>query len=357
MAVTRIGVVGAGDIGRIHARSLAKIPEVRVVVARGKDPARAEELAREVAGETAESYASLLEDASVAGVSICVPNDMHAEYAVSALETGKAVLCEKPLALTLEDALEMERVAERTGRLLVAGHVVRFWPEYAEARRLMQSGALGPVQSYSARRLVPLLRAVTGAEGWRHSAERSGGAVIDLQIHDVDFVLWAFGRPAAVTSRGVRSHTGAFDHVFTLLEYEDGPVVELEASFMLQGNPVTMDFRALGPEGSVEFAFVESDFAMHDIHTDGGGEVRDAPASLVLYRWGQPRDVRAVQEEDPVGAIFDAELRAFVDAVRGEAQPELPSTREAIDALRVVLASRRSCETGETVRLEYDHGS
>ncbi len=317
MAVTRIGVVGAGDIGRIHARSLAKIPDVRVVVAQGRDPARAAELA---------------------------------------LESGKAVLCEKPLALTLEDALEMERVAERTGRLLVAGHVVRFWPEYAEARRLMQSGALGPVQSYSARRLVPLLRAVTGAEGWRHSAERSGGAVIDLQIHDVDFVLWAFGRPAAVTSRGVRSHTGAFDHVFTLLEYEDGPVVELEASFMLQGNPVTMDFRALGPEGSVEFAFVESDFAMHDIHTDGG-EVREAPASLVLYRWGQPRDVRAVQEEDPVGAIFDAELRAFVDAVRGEAQPELPSTREAIDALRVVLASRRSCETGETVRLEYDHGS
>lgn len=350
MTPTRIGLVGTGDIGRIHARSLARVPGVQVVIAEGRRPERARSLARELDVTTAPSYDALLSDTSVAGVTVCVPNDLHAPMVVAALEAGKAVLCEKPLALTLEDALAMAETSRRTGHPLATGHVLRFWPEYATARDLLLRGAIGTVQNFSARRLVPLLRAVSGEEGWRHRGERSGGAVLDLQVHDIDFVLWTFGMPAAVTSRGVRSHTGAFDHVYTILEYDGGPLVSVESSFMLQGNPVTMDFRAIGPEGSLAFSYVESDFAMHDIHTDSVEATREPPPSLVLYRWGTPAEVLARQARDPITSMFDAELAAFVAMVRGEPHG-LPSLDDAVNALRVVLATRESCLTGATVRV------
>ncbi len=350
METTRIGVVGTGDIGRMHARSLARVPGVQVVLAEGLHPERARSLASELGVTTSPGYEALLRDPSISGVTVCVPNDLHAPMVLAALEAGKAVLCEKPLALTLDEALAMTEASHRAGCALAVGHVLRFWPEYSMARDLMRQDILGTVQSFSARRLVPLLRAVQGAEGWRHQGERSGGAVLDLQIHDIDFILWTFGMPTAVTSRGVRSHTGAFDHVHTLLEYDHGPLISVESSFMLQGNPVTMDFRAIGTEGSLAFSYVESDFAMHDIHTEAGETMRDQPPSLLLYRWGAPAKVLARQPSDPIASIFDAELAAFVAMVRGEPHG-LPSLQDAVNALRVVLASRDSCSTGETIRL------
>lgn len=348
----RIGLVGIGDIGRIHGRALAQIPDVELVVTQGRAPHRAVDFARELGVETAGSFEVLLNDPSVQGVSICVPNDLHARYAVAALQAGKAVLCEKPLALSMADGELIAHAAETCNRPLMVGHVLRFWPEYAEARRLLQSNHIGKTQVFTARRLVPLLRAVKGEDGWRHAGSRTGGAVVDLQIHDLDFVIWTFGMPRTVTSRGVRTHTGAFDHVFTLLTFEDGLVVEIESSFMLQGNPVTMDFRAIGEDGSLEFAFVEGNFAMHDIQGDGTAETREGRPSLLLYRWGNQREVLYHQGEDPIGAIFDAELRAFVALVRGDRCIEAPTPRQSLDALRVALASQESCATGKTITLD-----
>ena len=350
--MTRIGLVGTGDIGRIHARSLARIPGVELVICKGHNPSRAEQLADELNDVTADSFTALLADPGVQGVTVCVPNDLHASYTIQALEAGKAVLCEKPIALTMEDAIRMEQAAARTGTPFMVGHVVRYWEDYRKARELIRSGSLGKVQVFTARRLVSLLRAVQGEEGWRHQVDRCGGAVIDLQIHDLDFILWTFGPPALVTSRGVRSHTGAFDHVFTLLEYRNGLTVQIESSFMLQGNPVVMDFRILGSEGSLEFSFIESNFAMHGI--EGGMEkiARSSPPSLIHYRWNHPSEPLLAQKDDPVTAIFDAELQAFIGMVRGEPNVEVPTPTEAVQVLRLALVSRESCETGRTIEFQ-----
>ncbi len=350
--MTRIGLVGTGDIGRIHARALAKIPGVQLAICKGRNPSRAEVLAVELNAVTPDNYTALLADPSIQGVSLCIPNDLHADYAIPALEAGKAVLCEKPIALTMEDAVRMERTATRTGTPFMVGHVVRYWQDYRKARELVQAGTLGGIQVFTARRMVSLLRAVQGEAGWRHQIQRCGGAVIDLQIHDLDFILWTFGPPACVTSRGVKSHTGAFDHVFTLLEYRNGLTVLVESSFMLQGNPVVMDFRIIGSEGSLEFSFIESNFAMHGI--EGGKEKveKRSHPSLVHYQWNQTPQTLLTQLDDPVTEIFDAELLAFVEMVRTGCGTGVPSPAEAVQALRLALASCESCEIGKTV--EFD---
>lgn len=348
----RIGLVGTGDIGRIHAAALAKLRDVELVVAAGRNPQRAEKLAGEFAGRVCPSFEALLADASIAGVDVCVPNHLHAEFTIAALRAGKHVLCEKPMAMTLDDACLMHRAAEEARRHLMVAHVLRYWPEYALAREQLKHAALGTLRTLTARRLVPLLRAVRGEADWRHDAVRSGGAVLDLQIHDLDFLLWTFGMPARLSSRGVRSATGAYDHVFTWLEYEDGPLVSLEASFMLQGNPVTMDFRALGDEGSLEFAFREANFAMHDIH--GAGESASGPAgpaSLVRYAWGRPPEILATQPPDPIQPMFDAELADFVRLIQGEAGSVAPRPEESMAALRLALASAESCATHKVIEL------
>lgn len=350
--MTRIGLVGTGDIGRIHAHSLAKIPGVELVICKGHNPARAEQLASELKATTADDLTDLLSDPGIEGVSLCIPNDLHAEYTSLILKEFKAVLCEKPIALNMDDAEEMEMMSSWTETPLMIGHVLRYWEDYQKAREVILSGELGEIQVFTARRLVSLLRAVQGEQGWRHQKERSGGAVIDLQIHDLDFILWTFGAPSRVTSRGIRSHTGAFDHVFTLLEYQKGLVVEVESSFMLQGNPVVMDFRTLGSQGSLEFSFVDSNFAMHGIEGGQEKEARSSPPSLIQYKWNEPPQILLTQKDDPITAIFDAELLAFVEMIRTGSRHGVPSPAEACLALELALASQESCESGKTVEFQ-----
>jgi predicted dehydrogenase len=346
----RVGLVGIGDIGRMHAAAWTNAQGIELVVAGGRDPQRASRLAAELGVDHAQDFAEVLADPGIDAVDLCVPNHLHAEYVLAALEAGKHVLCEKPIALTVKDATAMVELARAKGLAFMVGHTVRYWPCYTAARREIRSGRIGEVSAYSARRMLSLLRATDGAEGWRQHGELTGGAVLDLQIHDLDFIAWTFGMPRSVVSRGIRSATGAYDHVWTLLQYDNGLCAGVESSFMLQGNPVTMDFRAIGSAGSLEFAFVQSDFGMHGIEASSAADQVDIGGTLRLYRWGAPSEALARDPADPVAAAFALEIADFTRTIR---DPHTSRTAQgSIDALRLALASRESCESGEVVVLD-----
>ncbi len=347
----KIGLVGAGDIGRVHAQSYQRLDDVELVVARGRDPSRADALAADVGASVADNYEALLADDSIDAVDLCVPNDLHAQYALAAARAGKPTLCEKPIALTLADAEQVVEAFVKNGIPLMIAHVLRFWPEYERGHDLIASGSLGAIQAFSARRMLSLLQAVEGAEGWRRAAQRTGGAALDLQIHDIDFILWTFGMPQRVVARGARSEYGSWDHVYTLLDYTGGPAVGIESSFMLKGDPVVMDYRAVGERASLAFSFLATDFAMHDLHSGDERTSAERPASLVKYQGGQRDEIVMQQPEDPVSLAFDNELRAFVRLVRGDRTVRVPTPAESVNALRVALASLESCETGKIVEL------
>ena len=192
---------------------------------------------KEFAAAVYDSYDQMLDDERVIAVDICVPNDLHRPFVEQAASAGKHVICEKPIALTSADGREMLSACRRNGVQLHVAHILRFWPEYVQMRDLLRSNQLGGCRAVSMRRMLSLLANVSGAEDWRRKPERAGGAAIDLQIHDIDFLLWTFGMPRTVYCAAARSPEGGLDHVFTVLTYTSGLCAAIEASFLLQGDP------------------------------------------------------------------------------------------------------------------------
>ena len=345
----RIGLVGIGEIAHVHALGYAGLGDVELVVTCGTRPESARELAAEMDLALSKSYDDLLADPSVAAVDVCVPNHLHREFVVRAVRRGKHVLCEKPLALTLEDGRAMTEEARQSGVHLIVGHVLRFWPEVRIARDIMRSGRLGRPLLISGRRMISLLAGTQGAQGWRHDPARSGGAVIDMQIHDIDLYCWLFGRPTAVFARGLRSPDGAINHVLTLLDYPEERRAFVEASLMMPGNPLDIQFHVLGENGSIEYAYKPESALLHGLSTRASGEVEP---SLVLYQAGRDPQPLYTPHEDSFVVAMREQLRSFAECVQSGQLPDLATGSDALLALEVALASRMSVEQGTVVRLD-----
>ena len=235
MGSIRLGIAGTGDIAALHAAG-ARAAGLELGVAAGHDSQRARALAEEHGARLYESYEALLADPAVDAVDLCVPNHRHRPFAEAAFAAGKHVLCEKPIALTLEDADAMIDAARRAGKTLMVAHALRYWPEYRLTHDLYRRGELGDGGWLSARRLTSVLYATQGAQGWRADPARAGGAALDLQIHDLDFVCWLFGPPQTVFAHGLRlaggvaagagpqasAPGGGWEHLATTLRYADG---------------------------------------------------------------------------------------------------------------------------------------
>jgi predicted dehydrogenase len=292
-----------------------------------------------------DSYDAVLADPTVDAVDICVPNDLHRAFAERAFSAGKHVLCEKPIALTLTDADAMIAGAQQAGVVLQIAHEVRFFPEYRQTYDVYARGELGPAHWLAARRLTGVLQATQGTNGWRADPARVGGAVLDLQIHDLDFICWLLGPPDQVYAYGIKSAHGAWDHVLTTLRFPDGSGASVESSFILPGDPLDFGFRFLAGESSVVYRFSPRDFALHGLHGDASSEV--AP-SLVLYRADAAPKVLAMPDDDPVTQAIADEIAAFAQTIQ-TGQSAACSGAEARLALAVALASLQSCETGVVI--------
>jgi predicted dehydrogenase len=347
MGTFRLGIVGIGDMAAVHAAAADRLG-VDLAIAAGSDRAKAVSLAEATGATLYESYDALLADPAVTGVDLCVPNDLHRRFAERAFAAGKHVLCEKPIALTLEDADAMIARAKAAGVTLMVGHLIRFWPEYARLREVVRSGELGRIEWLSLRRLTGVLSATTGRDEWRASPARSGGAALDLQIHDLDFACWLFGAPRAVYARGVQSPPGTWDHLLTALTF-DGVEAMVEASFLMQSAPFDMAFHLVAERGVVTYRYSPSAFALHGLHGEGEETDTSEPEpTLKLHRAGEETQGLFVPGRDSFEAAIDAEIAEFVAGV-DEDHPPICTGDDARLSLAVALASRESCETGRVV--------
>ncbi len=223
-------IMGFGLMGRMHGDVYARLPDVKVVGVVDSSPEAAGKALRKHALGGVPVFENLASAAAAVDFSvadICLPTDLHCNIALEAFAAGKHVFCEKPIALTSEEASAMVDAAQKAGRQFMVGHCIRFWPEYVELKRLVESGEHGRLLSLSMNRRTG--RPGYSVGNWVNKPERCLGAALDLHIHDADFLLHLLGTPKAVVSQGLRDETG-WSSIATHYVYE-GRTVTAEGAW------------------------------------------------------------------------------------------------------------------------------
>ena len=247
----KIGLIGCGFMGSMHANCYNNIKDARVVAVADLRRERAEALAKLSDAEIYGTGRDLIEHADVDAIDICLPTYLHAEHALLAMKKVRYVFVEKPVSLTLKEGEEMIRAAKESDAEVQVGQVIRFWDEYVALADMIKKGTYGRVVNASFRRLSPV--PTWGWDSWLTDPVRSGGAGQDLHIHDVDYALSVFGRPERFYS--VKNSLGTEnDYVNTLMQYKDF-CVSVEGTWGLPENyPFTATFRVVFENAVVENA-------------------------------------------------------------------------------------------------------
>lgn len=326
-AVIRFGILGAGHWAKRHLDALQRLPNRARVVCVARRQSAPFETAQAL-GARQVSVEELLASPDVDAVSVCTPNYLHRAHAEAALRAGKHVFCEKPLALTVEDADAAILAAEECGRVLMAGHVTRHITLYRKVAELLASKRLGPPQTMYASRLQ-----VGGGESWRMDPKIGGGAPFDLLIHDFDLMNWYLGRPDSVAARARRHPQGAFDHIAAIFAFRDNAIAVAEGSFLLRpGAGLRAWLRIICERGHIE---VDSTDADHPIRVfqenDSGEEAKEQPVSLPA--------------KDTILDAIIREFEEFLDAIEGNPPGRLRNS-DARAAVECAALATRAAETG-----------
>ena len=336
----RVGLIGAGFIGRNHFNQYEKLADRSAVVALcDTEPDRRTGDWSGVGGNVGDvqgtrrdlgdmkSYADwhdLVADPDVEMVDICVPTYLHAEMTIEALEAGKHVLCEKPMALTVEQCDDMLAAAGANGKFMIA-QCIRFWPDCVWLKRAIDDQRYGPLEALQLRR-----QASTpdySLNDWILDPELSGGAILDLHVHDVDWTVHLLGKPRSVTARAYQRPNGAFDRVHSLWDYRPGLVVQLEGFWdMPPGYGFNMGFTACFERAAVVF----------DLNTG---------KPLTVYK---PDGKDETPEMPPNDGYFN-EIEYFVGCIERNEDPKISTPAESRDAVAIALAEKQSAQTAKPV--------
>jgi predicted dehydrogenase len=331
----KVAILGAGFMGSTHGRAFGKVNGVEIAAIYAHSDRRAAPLAEELGTVWTDSIDSVLQDDTIDAIDNCLPTPEHRRLTEAALAAGKHVLLEKPIALNDEDAAALVAAGEATDKVFMMAHVLRFWPEYVELQKLADDGTIGELRSGLAYRRQPF-------PAWSELFARSdltGGAVIDMMIHDIDALNWVFGTPVSVTANGIRNpRSNGWDQVQMLIDYGTTSAVVDGGMMMPDSYPFTSTLQVLGSNG-----FLEYDFRA------GGRSVEEAGGTneLLLYpSEGDPKTLK-VEQKDP----YFAEIEYFVECIRSGEPASRATPAAARLALDTALAARESIETNRTVVL------
>jgi UDP-N-acetylglucosamine 3-dehydrogenase len=319
----RIGLVGAGFMGGVHLNAYANIPEAEVVGVADASRESAAAGASLAGARPYSSYDELVAAEDVEVVDVCLPTAFHKDLAVKAAGEGRHVILEKPIARTVEDAREILDAFSGGGPRLFVGHVVRFFPEYVGIKEKIDAGELGTIGVVRTSRRSPFLR---GWNDWYADWRVSGGVLVDLVIHDFDFLRWTLGDVERVYARGVLGREyNRLDYALITLRFDGGAIAHVEGHW---GYPGPFNY-------SIEVA------GSHAILSADSTE----PATLDLVGSGAEAPDLASGKSP-----YERELAHFVRCIAtGEEPVVMPD--DAYEALRISLAATESIVKGEPVTL------
>jgi predicted dehydrogenase len=325
----RVGIVGFGFMGQTHWRCYSNLADrAQVVAVADLDPRRAR-------GDISGTWGNLgdgpqqIDFSGVAGTSdwrelvampdvdlvdICVPTPDHSKIALAALAARKHVLCEKPMARTAADAASLAVAADESQGFLMPAMCIRFWPEWSWLKNVVDDRRYGGVLS------ATFLRQGSSPPGWYRDGDSSGGAILDLHVHDADFICHLFGLPKSVSSRGYRAKTGKYDHVSTQYFYDDVPLVVADGGWSFdEPYPFRMRYTVTFEERvTVDFDLARTD-------------------RLVVYKDGVAEPIDCGNSDG-----WQEEIRYFVDCIASGTRPSVVTASDAVHAIKLIETEARS---------------
>ena len=346
MTRTRVGLIGTGFIGDIHAAAFKSVPEAEVVAVASPPPGQAKAFARERGIPQAyEDYRDLLALKEVQVVTLGIPNHLHAQVAVDAAKAGKHVICEKPLCRTLEEADRMIGACRKAGVLLMYAEELCFAPKYVRARQLVEEGALGRVflVKQSEEHFGPHMP-------WFWDVEQSGGGVLlDMGCHSIEYARWVFGKPkvkSVLASLGTYVHgdkTKGEDHSLCIVEYEGGKVALAENSWAKPGG---VDDRCeICGSGGFTRADLLRGSALLTYSETGYGYAVEKAATTQGYTF--------TMFEEIWNYGFPQEMAHFIRCVQGKETP-IEAGEDGREVLKIICAAYESAGTGRRIEWPYE---
>jgi predicted dehydrogenase len=290
----------------------------------GSGSSRAAALAEELAADVADSLDELLSAVDV--VDICSPTDTHLACIRAAAERNIPIVCEKPLGRTRDDAREAVAICEAADVPLLVAHVVRFFPEYSAARQRVLDGDLGDV---AVMRLDRSTYFPMGDGSWFSDDVRSGGVVLDLMIHDVDYARWVAGDVVRVYAKHAQPPKSG-GHVLATLRHSSGTLTHIQGSWAFPEGSFRTSLEIAGSDGLLTLHASEP---FHSIvaESDDVAAVPQPPSTLA---------------ESP----YVTQMRHFSAVLHGHAE-SIVSPSDGADAVAVCDAIARSIETGQAIEL------
>ncbi len=338
----RVGIIGCGSIARQrHAYEYSHNENVEIAGFFDFVPERAETLASLFGGRVYPSLDELLDDSSIDAVSVCVANAYHADTTIKALEKGKHVLCEKPMAISLEDCERMIETAEKCGKRLCIGQNQRLTPAHRKAKEIIASGEMGRVLTFQT------MFAHGGPESWSVEKSRNTwffrksaaafGSMADLGIHKIDLIKYLVGD----------EYDRAYSRMCVIDKtFEDGTPIEVD-----DNSVEILTFRN-GAFGTVTTSWTcyGTEFNQTNIFCQNGvlKLYSDPQYSLIIVRNDGSEEKLAldrIQQNGDEQMASSGVIDEFVGAVM-ENRPSILDACDIIGSMKAVFACQRSAESG-----------
>jgi len=323
----KVAVIGAGAMGRNHARVYSELSGVNLVGIADVFIENAQNTVRRFGGEAFSDYRQMLDLLKPDAVTIAVPTEDHLAVAIEVAQRGIHILVEKPIALNVDEAKHMIKVCQSANVILTVGHVERFNPAIIELKRRLLQGDLGRVFQVDARRQSPFPARV-----------RDVGVVIDLAVHDIDAVRYVTGaefiRVFAETQRQI--HSTHEDAVSSLFRLNNGTVTSLSVNWLTPTK--VREMRVIGDGGMFHVDYLTQDLYFYENGTITGD-------------WDALRQLRGISEGRMIRHVINkreplrAELEAFVATVAANNHSLIQVS--GTDGLKAVEIAQAIIESGE----------
>ncbi len=337
----KVGVIGLGSMGSTHLDIYSQISEVEVVAVADPKKNRLDGSSKaegnisgqaqgSVVGFEAKKYLDgmdLIDDPDIELVDICVGTNLHFVFVEAALAKGKHVLVEKPLARTYDEAKKIVELALNSSTNIMSAMCLRYWPAWVWLKKVIDNKQYGRCLSLTCKRQT------SHPPGTFYSNDdECGGALLDLHVHDTDFINYCFGMPKAVFSQGYKGPSGGIDHVATHYIYDqsqNAPLVTAEGTWTMQeGYGFNMSYTA-------NFEKATACYLLDDEET------------LTLFRSSYEPEIIKLDE----GMGYEFEIRSFVDEIlRGE-KSDMALLNQAAKSIAIIEAEQVSIRSCSVVTL------